>query len=165
MGKEKEPSKEKKKKAPRVIGRRDKIDLPELDLSDVDAKVDTGAYTSSLHVRGIRQIERDGQQWVRFKLKHPSHPAYTNKKYEFPVYAFKRIRSSFGKSEKRFIIRTPMVIFGKSYITEFSLTDRSRMECPVLIGRKFLYRKFVVDVVQKDLSYTQKIKDLPHSER
>lgn len=156
MGKKK--GKEKKKPFPRIIGRRDKIDLPDLGLENLDAKVDTGAYTSALHVRGIKAFQKDGKSWVRFRMKHPSHPAYNNQKFELPVHAYKNIRSSTGKSERRYIIRTRLVLFGKSYQTEFSLADRSKMECPVLLGRKILYRKFLVDVVQKDLSYTQKMK-------
>ena len=147
----------------RTIGRRDKIDLPELRLSDLDAKVDTGAYTSSLHVRGIKTFTRDGATWVRFKLKHPSHPSYQNERFELPVHDRKRVRNSSGKIEKRYIIRTPLVIFGRAYVTEFSLTDRSRMMCPVLLGRKSLYRKFIVDVAQKDLSYRQKLQSQSES--
>ena len=148
----------KKRKGKRIIGRRDKVDLPELELDDIDAKIDTGAYTSSLHVRGIKEIKRNGKLWVRFKLKHPHHPAYNNKKIKLPVHAHKRIKNSFGEIEVRYIIKTTMVVFGKVYTTEFSLADRSKMECPVLIGRKFLYRKFLVDVNQKDLSYKLKLK-------
>lgn len=148
----------KKKTGKRCIGRRDKVDLPELELEDIDVKIDTGAYTSSLHVKGIKEIKRKGQLWVRFKLKHPHHPAYNNKRIKLPVFAHKRIKNSFGEIEMRYIIKTTMVVFGKSYTTEFSLADRSQMECPVLIGRKFLYRKFLVDVNQKDLSYKQKRK-------
>ena len=147
-----------RKQQRKTIGRRDKIDLPELELWDLDAKVDTGAYTSSLHVKGIKEVEKEGETWIRFKLKHPSHPAYRKQQFELPIYAHKRIRNSFGQTEKRYIVRTPAVIFGRAYITEFSLTDRSKMECPVLLGRKLLYRKFLVDVGQKDLSYQEKMK-------
>lgn len=145
-----------KKMRRKTIGRRDKLDLPELGLEELDAKIDTGAYTSSLHVKGVKEIEKKGVRWVKFKLKHPHHPAYNNKVIKLPVFAHKRIKNSFGEHEMRYIIKTQLVVFGRSYITEFSLTDRSRMECPMLIGRKFLYRKFLVDVSQKDLSYKQK---------
>lgn len=149
-----------KKRKAKIIGRRDKIDLPDLSLWDLDAKVDTGAYTSALHVKGIKAIDKEDGPWVVFKLKHPTHPSYNNMKFELPVYAHKHIKNSFGQIEKRYIIRTPLVIFGKSYITEFSLTNRSKMECPVLLGRKLLYRKFTVDVSQKDLSHQRKHKPL-----
>jgi hypothetical protein len=141
-----------------TIGRRDRIDVPDLDLMEVEAKIDTGAYTSALHVQRIKPIEKDGVPWVRFQMKHPSHPSFNNKVYEFPVRNEKKVKNSSGKMEKRFTIRTKILLFSKAYQVEFSLTNRSKMECPVLIGRKVLYRKFMVDVSQKDLSYLQKIK-------
>ncbi|HEX2899440.1 MAG TPA: RimK/LysX family protein, partial [Bacteroidia bacterium] len=142
----------------KTIGRKDLIDLPQLQLEGIDAKIDTGAYTSSLHVKNIKPIEKEGQPWVKFKLAHPHHPAFNNKAFSLPVHAHKNIKNSFGQSELRYIVRTPVLIFGKLYLTEFSLSDRSKMECPVLLGRKLLYRKFLVDVTQKNLSFKQKQK-------
>lgn len=134
------------------------MDLPALHLEAIDAKIDTGAYTSALHVKKIRPVEKDGKPWVKFKLAHPHHPAFHNKEFTLPVHAHKNIKNSFGQSELRYVVRTPLVIFGKRYMTEFSLTDRSKMDCPVLLGRKLLYRKFLVDVTQKNLSFKQKQK-------
>lgn len=148
----------KKKRNHRVIGRRDLIDLPGLDLMEVEAKIDTGAYTSALHVQRIKLMDKDGEPWVRFQMKHPSHPSFNNKVYEFPVVNEKRVKNSSGKMEKRVTIQTRVLLFGKAYKVEFSLTNRAKMECPVLIGRKLLYRRFVVDVAQKHLSYQHKIK-------
>lgn len=149
---------EKRLKALKIIGRKDLIDLPALHLEEIDAKIDTGAYTSSLHVKRIRPIEKDGKPWVKFKLAHPHHPAFNNKEFTLPVFAHKNIKNSFGQSELRYVVHTPVVLFGKQYMAEFSLTDRSKMDCPVLIGRKLLYRKFLVDVTQKNLSFKQKQK-------
>jgi hypothetical protein len=149
---------QKRQKALKVIGRKDLIDLPNLHLEGIDAKIDTGAYTSALHVKKIRPIEKDGRAWVKFKLDHPHHPAFNNKEFSMPVHAHKYIKNSFGQSELRYIVRTPVLLFGRKYMAEFSLTDRSKMECPVLLGRKLLYRKFLVDVTQKNLSFKQKQK-------
>lgn len=150
----------KAKRKLKTIGRRDRIDLPEIDLLNIEAKIDTGAYTSALHVRKIQAYERDGKQWVKFLMKHPSHASFNNKTYEFEVCDFKRVKNSSGKVEKRYAIRTQLVLFGKKYKVEFTLTDRSKMDCPVLLGRKMLYRKFIVDVSEKDLSYAQKMKTM-----
>jgi hypothetical protein len=141
-----------------MIGRRDIVDLPELGLYDIDAKIDTGAYTSALHVKKIRPIEKEGKPWVKFKLAHPHHEAFNNKEIEMLVHAHKPIKNSFGQTELRYIIKAEVVLFGKPYHAEFSLTDRSKMECPVLLGRKLLYRKFLVDVTKKNLSFEQKNK-------
>jgi hypothetical protein len=146
------------RKTKRVIGRKDMVDLPGLQLFDIDAKIDTGAYTSALHVKMIRPFEKEGKTWVRFRLLHPHHPAFNNKEFSMPVAAHKAIKNSSGEAEVRYIVRTTIVLFGRNYRTEFSLADRSRMECPVLLGRKLLYRKFLVDVTQKNLSFKQKQK-------
>ena len=142
-----------------MIGRRDRIDLPELGLYDLDAKIDTGAYTSALHVQKIQPFRKNGEDWVKFKLKHHAHPAYKNQSISLPVHAHKYIRSSSGEEEMRYIIRAAVLLFGKAYATEFSLADRSKMDCPVLLGRKLLYRKFLVDVSTVNLSFKAKSKE------
>ena len=151
---------DKNKRKFRIIGRRDRIDLPEIDLMDIETKIDTGASTSALHVRGIQTFEKEGEKWVLFRMRHPSHPSFNNLRYEFKVQDYKRVRNSSGKVDWRYTIRTRVILFEKAYKVEFTLTDRSKMECPVLLGRKLLYRKFIVDVSQKDLSYSQKLKNL-----
>lgn len=149
----------KKKKASKsVIGRRDLVDIPELELFAVDAKVDTGAYTSALHVKEINPFERDGNLYVTFKLIHHSHSSYPNTSLTLPVHDQKVIRNSFGIEEMRFVIKAHVVLFGKQYLTEFSLADRSKMDTPVLLGRKLLYRKFVVDVSLTNLSHKSTLK-------
>ena len=149
---------EKPPKRLRTIGRRDLVDLPGLQLMEIDAKIDTGAYTSALHVKSIEAFDKEGEPWVRFKLDHPHHPAFNNRKFKMPVYAHKHIKSSTGQAELRYVIRTQIVLFGRRYTAEFSLTDRSKMDFPVLLGRKLLYRKFLVDVTQKNLSFKLKQK-------
>jgi hypothetical protein len=149
---------EKRPRKLRVIGRTDLVDLPALHLENIDAKIDTGAYTSALHVKKIRPVEKEGRAWVKFKLAHPHHPAFHNKEFSMPVHAHKYIKNSFGTSELRYIVRTAITLFGRKYMAEFSLTDRSKMDCPVLLGRKLLYRKFLVDVTQKNLSFKRKQK-------
>ena len=149
----------KKKKAPlRVIGRRDLVDIPELELYAVDAKVDTGAYTSALHVAKVKPVHKGGEPHVQFKLLHHSHPGYTKKTITLPIHNQKLIRNSFGIEEMRYIIKAHVVLFGKTYLTEFSLADRSKMDTPVLLGRKLLYRRFLVDVSLIDLSHKETLK-------
>lgn len=148
----------KRKRPLQTIGAMDRIDFPELGLKNVEAKIDTGALTSVLHVRKPKLFMRNGEEWVRFRLKHPTHPAFPGKRIKMPVHDHKRIRNSFGITEHRYTIRTPIVIFGRKIRVEFSLTNRSKMECPVLLGRRLIYRKFVVDVAQKNLSYKRKRK-------
>lgn len=125
-----------------TIGRREKIDFPELGLIGITAKIDTGAYTTALHCHDIR--EKNGVLY--FKLLDPTHPDYTEKEQKFTSYSQKEIKNSFGEIEKRYIIKTIIKIGRKRIKSVISLTDRGTMRYPVLIGRKLLKNKFIVDV-------------------
>jgi hypothetical protein len=138
-----------------IIGRKDKIELPEFNLKDIDAKIDTGAYGSALHCHKVEIIQKDNQQMLSFQLLDPTHPEYENKIYTTHSYTDKIVKSSTGISEHRFVIHTPMILFGAIFMMEFSLSNRKEMRHPVLLGRKFLRKRFLVDVRKKNLSHTQ----------
>ena len=139
-----------------TIGRYDKADFPELNLQDIDVKVDTGAYTSSIHCHHIKEREVDGKKHIEFFLLDPSHPEYNNEKFTSNKYKRKRIKNSFGKAEERYIIETTIKIFDTVFPIELSLSVRSEMKFPILLGRKLLNRRFVVDTNKHDLSYKLK---------
>jgi hypothetical protein len=140
----------------KIIGRRDKADFTEWDLQDIDIKIDTGAYTSSIHCHHI-YLENNGEtQIVHFNLLDPSHKNYNNKPLSAPLHKVKKVKSSIGKAEKRYIIKSSIILFGKKYKIELSLTNRGNMRYPVLIGRKLLNKKFLVDTSLKNVSYNLK---------
>ena len=141
-----------------IIGRKDKADFPELGLYDIDAKVDTGAYTSAIHCHDIMEVDEVGISKVRFRLLDPSRPSYNNMEFTHSIYAKREIKNSFGQVEERYIIKTKVLLFDRFFDIELSLTDRSRMVYPVLLGRKLLFDHFIVDVRQTDLSYNQKLR-------
>jgi len=138
----------------KIIGRIESIDFPEWDLRDIDAKVDTGAYTSSLHCHHIQLYEENGKEYVKFNLLDPTHETYNDILFKWPVFRKKTIKSSNGLREERFIVKTKVKIFDSIFTAQLSLTDRSEMRYPVLLGRKLLTNRFLVDVSQK---YTTKI--------
>jgi len=140
----------------KTIGRVDRADFPELELEDISLKVDTGAYTSSIHCHQIKEVEEDGVKFIEFKLLDPSHPDYTSKLFKTKNYYKKAVKSSFGDVEKRFVVKTTIFIFGKEYTIELSLSERGQMRYPILLGRKFLNKKFIVNPALKDLSHGQK---------
>jgi len=86
-------------------------------------------------------------------LLDPSHSQYDNKEISTDEFSEKRIKNSFGSSEKRFVIETDIWIFGKKYPIELSLSAREKMKFPILIGRRFLMGKFIVDPSKYDLSH------------
>ena len=138
-----------KKRDLKIIGRLESIDFPEWDLIDIDAKIDTGAYTSSLHCHHIKSYEEDGTEYVRFNLLDPSHDTYNDKLFKLPVHRKKVVKSSNGSTEERFVVKTKVRLFDKLLTAELSLTDRSEMRYPVLVGRKLINGRFLVDVSKK----------------
>lgn len=148
----------KKKKVPfkKFIGRTDRVDLPELDLEDIDAKVDTGAYTSAIYCRSYELGEDEQGKYLEFYLLDKKHPAYNNRQYRVRKFTRRVIKNSFGQKEERYIITTPLLIFGRTFETEFSLSNRKKMKYPILLGRKFLRAGFLVDVNKYNLSYKEK---------
>ena len=131
-----------------IIGRREFIDFPDLGLSGIEAKIDTGAYTSSIHCHDIRIHSGAEGKLVEFKLLDPDHPAYEQRVLELPLIKQKVIRSSSGDEENRAIIRTEVRVGGHTFMTDISLTDRSGMDYPVLLGRKAIRKRFIVDVAK-----------------
>lgn len=127
-----------------IIGRIEKVNFPELELFEIEAKIDTGAYTSSIHCHDIH--EDLNKKTILFKLLDPSHPDYNEKELEFVNYTKTIVKSSTGIPETRFKIKTDIQIGSETYITKFTLTDRESMKFPVLLGRVILSKKFVVDV-------------------
>lgn len=124
-----------------IIGRNEEVDFPELGLYGVNAKIDTGAYTSSLHCYDIR--EENGVLY--FKLLD-AKIEFKVQDQKFTEYSEKNIKNSFGEIEKRYVIKTIVKIGGRSIKSLISLTDRGTMRFPVLIGRKLLKNRFIVDV-------------------
>lgn len=133
-----------KKNRPRLIGRREFVDFPLLSMNHIEAKIDTGAYTSAIHCKHIKQIFREGKEILELQLLDDTiHYA--------EHFTKKLIKNSFGEKEERYVIKTLICIGKKKILTTISLSDRENMRYPVLIGRRLLKGKFVVDV---NLIYT-----------
>ena len=137
---------EKKKttKPKQIIGRRETVDFPQLGLSGISAKIDTGAYSSTLHCRDI-QVSGGPEKILIFKVL-----GSPEKEIRFKEFSQKKIKNSFGEAEKRFVIKTQIKIAGRLIKSIISLTDRGKMKYPVLIGRRILKNKFIVDVSLKN---------------
>jgi hypothetical protein len=137
-----------------IIGRRDVIDLPDFGIRNIRSKIDTGAYTSSIHSADVEVLQGNPNKLV-FKIIGNEGE---EKEIITTDFSERMIKNSFGSIEKRFVVKTKILIFNKIFETEFSLSDRSGMKYPILLGRKFLREKFLVDVSRFNLSYKQKRK-------
>jgi hypothetical protein len=138
-----------------ILGRYDRVDLPQLGLNNIHAKIDTGAYTCSLHCHRAEVV--DGK--LEFILLDEEHPEFTGMKFTFDQFEKRDIKNSFGEVEKRFVIVTSIAISGEVITTEFSLSNRGSLKFPILIGRKILRNRFLIDVTKKNVSVKEKRKN------
>lgn len=124
-----------------VIGRREMVTLPELGLT-LCAKADTGARTSALHAEDIESWEKEDQLWVSFTTRSggPATPPHV---FNLHLHDRRKVRSSNGVSEWRYVIRTLMRMGKLEYPVELTLTDRRDMRHPMLLGRRALRRLLV----------------------
>ncbi|KAA3652733.1 MAG: ATP-dependent zinc protease [Bacteroidetes bacterium] len=134
-----------------IVGRVEKVDFPELGILDIEAKIDTGAYSTAIHSHRIWVEEKDGVEYLNFEVLDPSDEKYVGLVIRTKNFFRKVVKSSNGRKEKRYIIKTVIQLGGKKRKTDVSLTDRGKMKYPVLIGRKVLKNGFLVDVSQKNL--------------
>lgn len=139
-----------------ILGRYDRVDLPELNLYSIHAKIDTGAYTCSLHCHKAEVVNGN----LEFILLDEEHPEFTGMKFVFKEFEIRNIRNSFGEVEKRFVIITKIKIFNEDITAEFSLSNRGSLKFPILIGRKILRNRFLIDVKKINLSYKEKRKQM-----
>ena len=123
----------------KLIGRREFVDFPILNINHIEAKIDTGAYTCAIHCQNIILKKENDTSILTFQL-------LDNTIYSFEEFNRKKIKNSFGEMEERYIIKTLITIGGKKIKTTISLSDRETMRYPVLIGRKLLKGKFIIDV-------------------
>ena len=137
-----------------IIGRTDIVNFPDLNLYNVNVKIDTGAYTSAIHCAQI--IEEDKVLKCIFHEK--DHPNYNKKPLIFSNYSTTGVKSSNGFKENRYKIKSNIELFGKTYKINLTLSTRDDMRFPVLIGRQFLKRKFLVDVDLENVSFNSILK-------
>jgi hypothetical protein len=135
---------ESRRKLKAIVGRAERIDFPEGSILAVPAKIDTGAFRSSVWASDVR--EEDGH--LVFKLLGPESPYYSGQDVRVVKYEVVDVENSFGHSEKRYSISLKVRLGSKSVRSNFTLADRSKKTYPVLIGRKLLRGRYVVDVAE-----------------
>lgn len=136
----------------KTIGRREKISFPEWKISKITGKIDTGAYTSSIHCDHVQEIALLGKKILQFRVLSPLEKKYNGRLIETEHYTQKKVKNSFGQVEVRYKVTTKVIMFGEEFEAEFTLTDRSKMRTPILLGRKIISGRFIVDVQEVNLS-------------
>ncbi|MDM7860698.1 ATP-dependent zinc protease [Alteromonas sp. ASW11-36] len=128
-----------------LVGALELCNLPELAIENLNIRVDTGAATSSLHVDNIEEFERDGENWVSFDIHPNIHDVDQIVRREAKVKAVKQIKSSTATRERRYVIKTDIVLAEMRWPIQLTLTDRSEMTYLMLLGREAMSGRLIVD--------------------
>lgn len=119
-----------------MIGRKETVSFPEFDLLNQVAKVDSGAYTSSIHIDAAN-VEGDK---LIVQFSDEEHHVVV-----FDTWTKKKVKSSNGITNERYSIIVKIQLGESIYNAVFTLNDRAKMKYPVLLGRKFLSKYFLID--------------------
>ena len=125
-----------------TLGWREWVELPDLAIGPIKAKVDTGARTSALHAVNVDLFERDEQIWVSFVFENED--GSLGSLNETPVLEFRDVTNSGGQSESRPVIQTPVKLGTVCKMVELTLTQRDNMVYRMLLGRTTLSSDFIV---------------------
>jgi hypothetical protein len=127
-----------------IIGAIEMVSLRELPFR-MEARVDTGATTSSIDARKIKAFERDGEQWVRFEV-HCRNNKASIEELELPVSRIAHIEQH-GKDHKRYVVNLTLRIGDEPdfIVSEFTLRSRKFFDFPMLLGRNVLEGNYLVD--------------------
>lgn len=128
-----------------IIGWREWVSLPDLDIKSIKAKIDTGARSSAIHAFDIKPFFSGGKQKVHFKV----HPYQKNSSKTITAEAYvideRKVRNSGGASELRFVIQTTIKLKEFQWPIELTLTNRDVMGFRMLLGRQAIRKRFLMD--------------------
>jgi hypothetical protein len=128
-----------------LLGWREWVGLPEFNIAQIKAKVDTGARSSASHAFAIDPYRKGGKRWIMFAI----HPRQKNSDLSIechaPIKDRRLVTDSGGHKQRRYVIETRLIL-GQSVITaEMTLTNRDSMLFRMLIGRTTMNNRFIID--------------------
>ena len=151
-----------KKKILPLLGWREYVALPELNVSLLECKVDTGAKTSALHAFYVEPFEENGRKRVRFGLHPQQGNTDTEIHCEADIFDQREVSDSGGHKEQRYVIRTNVVIGKDTWPIELTLTNRDSMRFRMLLGRRAIVDNFFVDPSSRKLMGKPAVKPTKH---
>ena len=128
-----------------MVGALEKCDLPDLGITDLVMRVDTGAATSSLHVENVEEYQVDGKSWISFDIHPDVYNVEKITRHTSEVKARRKVRSSSETLERRYVISTTLAIGDHKWRIKINLTDRTQMNYLMLLGRQAMAKKIIVD--------------------
>ena len=128
-----------------IIGWREWVGLPDFGIEAIKVKVDTGARSSSLHASNLREFDRNGEKWVRFKVHPIQRKRDATVEIEARVIEYRSVRSSSGKATVRPVVITRLTLLGITWPVELTLASRDKMGFRMLLGREAFRGRFIVD--------------------
>ncbi len=135
-----------------VTGWREWVRLPLLGIRRIKAKIDTGARTSALHAFHLETFDNNGEQWVRFKIHPKQNRVNLEKICEARIKDQRVVSDSGGHKEQRYIIETDLVLAGRRWPAEISLTARDDMRFRMLLGRTAMAGRVMVNPARSFLT-------------
>jgi len=128
-----------------IIGWREWVKLPSLGIDKIKVKVDSGARSSSIQAVNLKTFDRDGEQWVHFRI-HPMQRSSKNTvEAEAKILEFRSVKSSNGIAKVRPVILTDIALLGQTWQVELTLASRDNMGFRMLLGREAFRDRFLVD--------------------
>lgn len=128
-----------------IIGWRERVALPNLGISQIKAKIDTGARSSALHAFDVETFSRDGKTMVRFKVHPDQRNTHRTVSTEAELIDQRQVRNSGGHAQLRPVIQTMVELNGERWLIELTLTNRDVMGFRMLLGRQAVRKRFLVD--------------------
>ena len=128
-----------------VVGSVEWCGLPILEVPALKARVDSGAKTSALHAVNIIPFNKEGNPWVRFEVLPLQNDGKTTIYCEAPLFDKRKVRSSSGLVEVRYVIKSILSIAGTTWEIELTLTNRDSMGYRMLLGRQAMAGRMLVD--------------------
>ena len=128
-----------------TIGWREWVEMPELNITEIKAKVDTGADNSSLHAFNVERFSKDGIPCVRFEIHPRQRKSKPTIACEAEIVKERTVRNPGGRTELRPVIRTRLKVAGQEIDALINLTTRDEMTFRMLLGRRTIRKDFFVD--------------------
>jgi hypothetical protein len=128
-----------------LLGWREWVALPELNIQQIKAKIDTGARSSALHAFSVEPYRKGGLRWVMFAI-HPIQKC-TDSVIEChaPIKDRRFVSDSGGHKQRRYVIETQLIVGQSLLKVEMTLTNRDNMQFRMLLGRTAMNGHFIID--------------------